>query len=102
MYPDLVRSSRFNLHFQQGKLAVSAFNLFSYLPVRHGLTPRPALTCATCSHARATDDIAANRGGDGPFCHLGPAVHQGDIRLLYLATRELLSQLSVSKIRLGY
>src|SRR6476646_4816429 len=79
MYPDLVRSSRLNLHFQQGELAVSALNLLSYLPVRDRRAARPALTRAARSHARATDHIAADGSGNRPFCHFGPAVHQSDI-----------------------
>ena len=39
MYPDLVRASRFDLYFQQRKLAVSAFNFFRYLPVCNGFAP---------------------------------------------------------------
>src|SRR6478736_6765559 len=62
MYPDLVRSSRFDLYFQQGKLAVSSLNLLGYLPVRHGRTSRPALSGTARGHARATDHITADGG----------------------------------------
>src|SRR5579864_3308092 len=102
MYPDLVRSSRFDLHFQQSKFAVSAFNLLGYLPVRDGLTPRSALTRTARGHARATNHIAADSGVDGPFCHLGPAVNQRGVRFLNFAAGKLLCELSVSQIRFGY
>ena len=82
MYPDLVRSSSLNLHFKQGKLAVSAFNLLSYLPVRDGLTARPALRGAARGHSRTTDHIAADSGVNGSFCHFGPTMHQSDVCLL--------------------
>src|SRR4051794_30587366 len=60
MYPDLVRSSRLNPHFQQGKFTVRPLNLLSYLPVRDGRTARPAFTRTARSHTRATDHIAAD------------------------------------------
>src|SRR6185312_16309861 len=65
MYPDLVRPSRFNLHFQQRELPIRALNLFGHLPVRDGLPPWPALTGAARGHARATDYIPADSGIDG-------------------------------------
>src|ERR1051326_6690323 len=102
MYPDLVRPSCLNLHFQQGKLPVRAFNLLGYLPVRDGIPSRPALRAAPRSHACATDHVAADSRVDGPLCHLGPTVYQRDICFLDFATCKLLCQLSMSQIRFGH
>src|SRR5579871_4089838 len=102
MYPDLVRSSCLNPYFQQGKLAISALNLFGYLPVCDGLTARPACAGTARGHSRATDHITADSGVDGSFRHLGPAVHQRDVCLLDLTTGELFCQLSVSQIGLSH
>src|SRR5712671_5226814 len=102
MYADLVSPSRLDLHFQQGKFAVSALNLFGYLPVRYSLTARSALTRTARGHACAADHIAADSGIDGSLRHLGPAMHQGDICLLDLPAGELLGELSMSQVRFGH
>src|SRR6185312_9356410 len=97
MYPDLVCPSSFDPYLKQSKLAVSALNLPGHLPVRDGLASWPALGTASRCHARATDHIAADSGGDRPFCHFGPAVYQRDVRLFNRATCKLLCQLSVGQ-----
>src|ERR1051326_339254 len=99
MYPDLVRPSCLNLHFQQGKLPVRAFNLLGYLPVRDGIPSRPALRPAPRSHARATNHVTADCRIDGSFRHFGPAVDQRDICLFDFAMSKLFCQLSMSQIR---
>src|ERR1700684_1438104 len=91
MYPDLVRSSRLNPHLDERELAVGRLQSLQHLVVAYRVAP----TRAPRRHARSPRGVAGDRSIDRALQLLGPAMHQGNVFLMDLASRKLFCELAV-------
>src|SRR5512138_2724052 len=99
MYPDLVRAPGFNLHFNQGELAVDGLELFHHAIMRDGITR----TVGTANgHARAANRVSTDRGRNGSLRLFEPTMYESDISLRYLALGKLQGQLAMCNIILRH
>ena len=94
MNPNLVGPSSTDFHFQVRE-AIEPLQDF----VRRKSAPSLP---KTCRHPSPSDWIARDRSGDLPLVVCNPALHEREVRLLYLTTGELLSQVSMCGIGSGH
>src|SRR5579885_56629 len=98
MHTDLVRAACLNAHAHKRESAKARFDALHHFIVRDG---RASSTGASRCHARSTQSIAADGGGDGARILLEVSMHQRDIGLADLTAREHLRQLEMRCVIAG-
>ena len=90
-------ASGFYQEIQQRELTGVRVNFTRHGVVRYGASS----VCAAGGHADASDEVAADGGGDGAVILLEPAMNQRNVIFFYLPGGELRSELAMSSVVFG-